>query len=333
MNWVRLSQYKNGIIPRVELADNDSAASANLIGVIDIPHAGRLNLYDAVTKDSVSAPIVFLKEHYSVQLLKSNLQKAVRLKKTWTSWFTAFQLLQQDPMELLRRLPIIMVEDVQLCDAIVPLVWLMAAHSKGMRLSMQDQRFLMDLVWFLAEHENACDPPKTEVSRESWISGLCPLTSSINLALILRVAYGGMPGDMQLLIDTQKHCADHVSKFSVSPNTPEELPTVSLPKDHQLVQAVDFHCTPILGDLRQRLEIDKAFSRELRRAMWNYSSSINLRKPHTRHYTKLEQVAPRISWQQIEQERKMIFRRYWNPISSKQLDIRALFKTKQIKNV
>lgn len=66
-------------------------------------------------------------------LLKSHLQKCVRRSHTQLAVKTALTILRLNPGELLRRLPIIMLEDAHLFPAsFISLVWLMAATSKGM---------------------------------------------------------------------------------------------------------------------------------------------------------------------------------------------------------
>ena len=64
-------------------------------------------------------------------LLKSMLQKAVRRGKTDSAIRLATALADLSLIELLRRLPIIVMEDISLHPELPMLVWLMAAASKG----------------------------------------------------------------------------------------------------------------------------------------------------------------------------------------------------------
>jgi hypothetical protein len=60
----------------------------------------------------VNSPPIF------VPLLKSNLQKAVRRMDTNAALTTTLMLLELDPVEVIRRLPIIYIEDVCLIDSL-----------------------------------------------------------------------------------------------------------------------------------------------------------------------------------------------------------------------
>ena len=62
-----------------------------------------------------------------IPLVKSNLQKAIRRCDSQIAIQSALVLIQCAPMELLRRLPIIYIEDVCLMDSYPIVVWLMMA--------------------------------------------------------------------------------------------------------------------------------------------------------------------------------------------------------------
>ena len=68
-----------------------------------------------------------IKCDYGVPLIKSNLQKAIRRRDNSIAIQSTLALIQKDPMELLRRLPIIYIEDVCLMDSYSIVVWLMMA--------------------------------------------------------------------------------------------------------------------------------------------------------------------------------------------------------------
>ena len=70
-----------------------------------------------------------------IPLLKSNLQKCIRRSKEDKSLNTGLTLLCLDENELLRRLPIIILEDTILIKNYTFLIWLMCAVSKGFKLN------------------------------------------------------------------------------------------------------------------------------------------------------------------------------------------------------
>ena len=91
-------------------------------------------------------------------------------------------------------------------------------------------------------------------------------------ALLLRVFYGGMKGDMILL----KNCAKIIEKFD-----PEELETntleIKLIKPNYNMKiiraAADFHCVP--GIIKNILKIHPNYTDiNVKKAIWDYSSSI-----------------------------------------------------------
>jgi hypothetical protein len=83
---------------------------------------------------------------YCVPLLKSNLQKAVRRCENEIAIQTSLAILQKEPMELLRRLPIIYIEDVCLMDSYPIVVWLMMADKDYGRLSKTDIDIILNIV-------------------------------------------------------------------------------------------------------------------------------------------------------------------------------------------
>jgi hypothetical protein len=82
-----------------------------------------------IPKDNVSDDLNVLPIHHS--LLKSMLQKAVRRRLTDTVIRLSFALASISTIELLRRLPIICLEDGFLHPGYPILIWCMVASSKG----------------------------------------------------------------------------------------------------------------------------------------------------------------------------------------------------------
>lgn len=84
---------------------------------------------------------------YYVPLLKSALQKAIRRGLTGEACAIAYQLLRQDCIEFLRRLPIYMLEDTFVQPKmLIRCIWLMCSVYKGWRLTKEDIRFLLGVI-------------------------------------------------------------------------------------------------------------------------------------------------------------------------------------------
>jgi len=248
--------------------------------------------------------------YYNVPLLKSNLQKAIRRRNLLASIHTTVQLLKQGPagiQALLRRLPIIVVEDVRLCPRFDELVWLMVAYSSGpltYRLRPSDFQLVLEIVTALCQDAQAYEPEPLDRSqaglalpvlkRQMWQDlqkrfavrdAKCPELT----ALAVRFAFGGMPGDLRLLYRVYLDFAAH--KFQVSPprscvlgkravnmalNDLLDNNRFVLRPGYQLAAAVDFHCTSIIADANLG-----APENEQRQVMWDHRSGCNSRKVHT----------------------------------------------------
>lgn len=108
---------------------------------------------------------------FSMSQLKSIMQKAVRRRRVATAVKAASLILHKDENELLRRLPIIVLEDAFLHPGLPVVIWLMIAASKGYSLANIHYDFLLSVVADLAESEwldRADEPalPETLTARQ-----------------------------------------------------------------------------------------------------------------------------------------------------------------------
>jgi hypothetical protein len=177
---------------------------------------------------------------YAPSLLKSNLQKAIRRRHGEEAFATAKHLLAQDPNELLRRLPVLMNEDAQLHPRLFQeIVWLMAAVSKGYRLCGADCQRVVDFV-------GACLSAPCRYNLHVGASGTrIHAEDPLQLAFLLRIAYGGMEFDVGFLT----RLAERVGTGELP--TSDEVLCVEYervtdfdPERHLLPEAIDFHCFP-----------------------------------------------------------------------------------------
>jgi len=180
---------------------------------------------------------------YSVHILKSNLQKCVRRRDSGRGLVSGWALLCQDPVEMLRRLPVIIAEDALVHPRLyVELVWLMAAVSKGYRLSWADAAAVMAaLVTALETTERVAiyaDPPVAAAAADLWKDPLA-------VALMIRAEFGGMDHDCSFL----KRLAIRAATNTLPVDTAEpvlvehDIDPVQ-PHEHILLEAIDQHCCP-----------------------------------------------------------------------------------------
>lgn len=216
--------------------------------------------------------------------LLSHLQKSIRKMNPMLSLKTAKHLLDLDPSTLLRRIPILMFEDVIPHKDLPVIVWLMMAVSKGFVLTQEIREWLLGIIYFLATDENHEPYEKYNVVRDSILSELkhnsgCRDTTFLR-SILIRISYGGMKGDMGML------------RYSVA-SWHQKLLNKQLPDDSKIrcirestltklthaewdLCANDFHCNHrLLPDLHAHFPM---FSESyLKQLVWIYSSSPNKR--------------------------------------------------------
>jgi len=234
---------------------------------------------------------------FSIPLLKSNLQKAVRRCENDVAIQSALAILQKKPMEFLRRLPIIYVEDVCLLDSYPIVVWLMMA-DKDYTLTATDIDILLNIVNSLCHYKDYFDDREknnkiTPFSHES-------LQDYENcdelLALFYRSEYGGMKCDIQLLKNAISYYTDYPSKTKKTLYGLIDYSKIDTNLEI-LVEAIDFHPYPhMLTILSRMTQLNKDLIKEF---IWFAESGYNIRK----HFT-------------IDSSKKYIERREWLKICS-----------------
>ena len=201
-----------------------------------------------------------------ISLLKSNLQKAVRLGLVDCAVMTSLALIEADPIQLIRRLPIISLEDKyggypELHDHLATLLFMMSTE-KGIPGYPQ---FLANFVTTI------CQQGYLPVGHQSTLPSLQVKESHIK-NLKLRQAFGGMKGDMEMInwIIEQQQTRPYTSspplKFWDSRTKKGLILRI-------LNQAVDFHnCPKILEVLGSKFP--NITQSQIRSAIWLHSSSI-----------------------------------------------------------
>ena len=218
----------------------------------------RLKCVDCRTGDAWNPPFL---PTYPLGLLKSNLQKAIRRGCGEEALATTKQILTQDPAALLRRLPILMCEDTQLHPQLfIEIIWLLAAHSKGYRLTDSDIQTIYDAVSVCLSapaRYNLMAPAFTEADPND----------PLQLAFLIRIAYGGMAWDMAFLERLRSRVAVGELPLHTGAVACFTPPAEFDPLRHVLPEAVDFHCYPHMP-----AELDEA-----KEAIWYNRSCLNVR--------------------------------------------------------
>jgi len=229
-------------------------------------------------------------------VLKSNLQKCVRRRLTEKALSTAKVMMKTDFIHFIRRLLIIMIEDAVLHESIAGIMWMTAAYP-----TWQPTRKHMDWLLSIVSH----------ISELRWrddyiyinydfrndletIENLPEPGRTILYSLCFRMSYGGMKGDMNMLV---YHIRLWMRRFAATAAiaaatamaaATEDIPLIKMSqiKNIKITElepsAIDFHCWP--GMLKQlAIKFPQFTSAEIKSAIWYYSSSINSKQPIRDH--------------------------------------------------
>jgi len=216
----------------------------------------------------------------TIPLLKSNLQKAIRRCQTHIAVNSALAIIQKDPIELLRRLPIIYIEDVCLMDTYSIPVWLMMTEKEHV-VDLTDTDILLNIVKQLCEcalyYDDSVDYTSPTFKLAHHTLKEFEHKDSL-LSLFYRSQYGGMKCDIKMLTNSiyyyrerpseiQKSIYDSIDYVNFDPYLPI------------LPEAVDFHPFPqIITILNKQTTID---NNDIKMYIWYSESGVNTRKPFT----------------------------------------------------
>lgn len=233
---------------------------------------------------------------YNIPLIKSNLQKAVRRCDNQIAIQSSLAILQKTPMELLRRLPIIYIEDVCLMDSYPIVVWLMMADKDYGRLSKTDIDIILNIVNSLCNYRVYFPYRNNDYEYVFNHELLQDYENSDELlALYYRSEYGGMKGDMKMLREA-------IDYYKIYPNSIKKTVYNSIdyknlnPHLDILIEAIDFHCYPQMLNILNRITyIDKE---TIKMCIWYVESGYNVRKYDTIECSKMYEE--RNEWKKIE---------------------------------
>ena len=233
-------------------------------------------------RDMIYAPTTTENDvKWDAPVLKSNLQKAIRRQDREAALSSTLQLALIDKQELLRRLPIITIEDVCLIKGTATIVWLMMAAKND--ISLSEINFILRYVDALCFEKNVFFNNKSiKVDKTSHIQ----IAKNVELAALnIRASYGGMKGDMQMLMRAVKYYEKKVIAEALKlPDPMARIPELELPKivSHDFIllsEGIDFHPYPwILSYIFNKTNIPKD---QIKSIIWNAESGPNNRKSWT----------------------------------------------------
>lgn len=236
--------------------------------------------------------------------LKSHLQKAIRRKNARAAIYTADILMEMSLVQLLRRLPIIMIEDSFPHEGYTTLIWMMCAVSSGFNLGQlsfslheKQRRWILGLVYQFAMTDlkeispDNCYIKKFDFKRNLRRMGDLPRhIRDFVYSIETRKVYGGMKGDESMMSAFQNHYTERFigenkgldkdnlwENIFFSPIRPILCKQTSYDKNSWIYAGYDFHCSPsILSKLEEKYpDIEKD---DFKMCIWVCSSSRNYRR-------------------------------------------------------
>ena len=238
----------------------------------------------------------------NVAYLKSHLQKCIRKQNDTWALPTSYHFMRLDEIEMLRRLPIIMLEDVFLHESFTTIIWIMIAVSST---KFKMQKYIYDYIYgiiyvlckidkkdvitFDNNDDNKDSVENNDVSKSS-ITDIIDSYSTSNLkdneisllySIHMRISYGGMEGDMIFLEKVAntwfkrfKHKTVKINNMVVRPIKIISISEMKL-EDWDL-SAIDFHCNNKLLEFINKKYEDIPID-EIRKLIWMNSSRTNTR--------------------------------------------------------
>lgn len=219
---------------------------------------------------------------FQISIMKSHIQKCVRRKLNVHAVRSSYHLLTIDFNQFIRRINIIMLEDVTLIDSYCNLIWMMLAFStktwKPLNLHVQ---WLLGVVHNLCEQNQLIEYDKNNIHRsELYLDGLDQEQKSLIYSMQIRKSYGGMKSDTEMI---QAIINDKIKKFRNNEKVIKEpvrrisLVMQYLPFKNYELSGVDFHCVPYIID-KVNEKYPQYYDQQIKSLIWKFRSGINLRQ-------------------------------------------------------
>lgn len=210
-------------------------------------------------------------------LLKSLLQKSIRRGCFSVAQRSARDLMLECPTELIRRLPIIMIEDTDIFYEIVDMVFdLLCGEVFDVIRPLKYATMLAQTKMRHIPNFDTVTFSKKSLF-DKCIRNITDVPSMVAFSLLIRASYGGMQGDVNMLINAAQLVMNNklpihsLNMDEYSFNVDNRVLNVS----DWIIDAVDFHCCPnILGYVTHKTGMQKDTVKKL---MWEYGSKINCR--------------------------------------------------------
>jgi hypothetical protein len=226
----------------------------------------------------------------SLPLLKSNLQKCVRRKDFERAARTALAIFSFNPNELLRRLPVIMIEDcLPYPSGHSRLIWWMCAVSKGYKMSHAEVEQMLGILSTMCESNEYEVCQQEDHEKIDW-TALSAAQQTFLWSLEIRRLYGGMKVDGRMYAFHQRLWSERFATttgdwWNKLQNQDAYLVDIStigpITNNDILLESIDHHVHSwIPRKIAERIEGTSA--EKIKLAIWDCRSRTNHRTPATK---------------------------------------------------
>lgn len=233
---------------------------------------------------------------FLLSFLKSHLQKSIRRQKLSAALSTSLQLIAINPNEFIRRLCIIMFEDVRLQSYFSNIIWLTSAVSKGYQITTNQINLLLSYVALLVNDNETLSLPLEATKQQKALNHYLDLVEKnkaiddkqkdILYCILFRISYGGMECDMEMLMANFIYYHQQFTEgFALEEKHVQQVDYNKIPllmvKSDYVIEAIDFHCFPfIINNIKKDIGENKYSTEELKECIWEYNSKTNTRCIH-----------------------------------------------------
>ena len=240
--------------------------------------------------------------------LSSLLQKSIRKQNIPLAIQAGYHFLKLNSQALLRRLPIIMLEDTYLHHSLTTIIWLMIAlGTKKFKMKKYIYEWILGCIYtycnirkkdcisnIIINNKNTSyihyQSTKVDILKDGCEVLRNNDQESILYALFYRMGYGGKECDMSFL---QKNAIIWYQRFyrksSRCMNTDKIRPISIYVKELELnkwdLSAIDFHTNKNFVDFIHN-KFSQYSEKEIKNAIWIHSSSVNLREDQAKKYNE-----------------------------------------------
>ena len=259
-----------------------------------------------------------------IAFLKSHLQKCVRRNNVKMAIITSIKLIQLDFNSFIRRLPIIMLEDSLLHESFPFIIWIMSTYPKFVPDNNIITRLLniVKCITLCPYKDIIFKDQSFSLVNNTSLKKISEKQQSIIYSIYLRKSYGGMEGDMKMLlgfcniwIDRFINNTNFLEKSSISNENYDLQKLIKTPFNFEdlEISGIDFHCYPRILQLIQN-QYSSYTIEDIKLSIWFNSSSIN-------HKTYIKERSLDILdkkqdiWKDIKKAYTKLAELHWNTLS------------------